>query len=321
MPVLSVLMAVRNGGAYLQDSIRSIANQTFTDWEMVIVDDASTDGSAEVAAQWSRRDARVRVIANSANKGQTACLNEGLAACRGTWVAREDADDLSHRERFSRQLAYLQNNPRTVLLGTCGILIDGAGKRTGLLDIPLDGDSIAWCAPFLNPFLHTAALFHRDTVRRAGGYNESYRIAQDYDLWTRLAAEHATANLRERLVSYRNTENSLSRSGRETAFVEADRVSDREAARFLGRPWSTKEKVLVSEFRSGLEPEQHEEFWRMIFALERETGRPVPSDLRAAWNLRLAGCGGSSAPRGVLGAFRAAPLFTVRWLMARVLSP
>ena len=321
MPVLSVLMAVRNGGACLQDSLRSITSQTFTDWEMVIVDDASTDGSAEAVAQWASRDSRVRVIANSVNKGQTACLNEGLAACRGTWVARQDADDLSHRERFSRQLAYVRNHPSTVLLGTCGILIDASGKRTGLLDVPRGRDAIAWCAPFLNPFLHTAALFHRDTVSRAGGYDESYRIAQDYELWTRLAAEHDTANLPRRLVSYRNTENSLSRSGRETAFAEADRVSDREVVRFLGRPWSAKEKMLVSEFRSGLEPEKHAEFWRMVSALERETGRPVPSELRAAWNLRLAGCGGSSAPRGVLGAFRAAPLFTARWLAARLLSP
>ena len=122
-------------------------------------------------------------------------------------------------------------------------------------------------------------------------------------------------------MSYRNTETSLSRSGRGTAFAEADRVSDREAARFLGRPWSAKEKISVSEFRSGLKSEKHGEFWQMVSDLEAETGRPLPAELRAAWHLRLAGCEGISAPRGVLGAFRAAPLFTARWLAARLLSP
>lgn len=320
MPTLSVLIAVRNGGACFEQSLRSIAAQTFTDWEMVIVDDASNDGSADLAGRWASRDPRVRVIANSVNKGQTACLNEGLAACRGTWVARQDADDLSHPGRFSEQLSFLGSNPHTALLGTRGILIDGLGKRTGLLDVPCRSDSIAWCAPFLNPFLHTAVMFRRDAVEAAGGYDESYKIAQDYELWTRIAAEHATANVERRLVSYRNTDASLSRAGRDLAFAEADRVSDREAVRFLGRPWTSGEKLSVSEFRRGMEPAKHGSFWRVIAALEKETGGPLPRELRAAWHLRLAGCGGVSVWTGLAGAFRAAPAFTARWLTERLLS-
>lgn len=313
-------MAVRNGGAWLEEALGSIANQTFTNWEMVMVDDASTDGSAAVARAWSARDDRVHVIEQSVNKGQTASLNEGLASCRGEWIARQDADDLSHPERLARQMAYLSRNPRTALLGTQGILIDSRGRRMGLLDVPCGGEAIAWCAPFLNPFLHTSVVFRREVVQQAGGYDENFHIAQDYELWTRLAGKHAVANLPERLVRYRHAETSLSKTGRSVAFAEADRVSAREVQRRLGRQWTVKEEKLVSEFRSGLPAESKKKFWDLIAALEEAKGSRLPSTLRAAWHLRLAGTGASVDASEVAAAFRAAPAYASRWLLERFFS-
>jgi hypothetical protein len=317
MPAVSVLMAVRNGGAFLEPSIRSIAEQTLSDWELVIVDDASTDASASLAARWAARDPRIRVYTNTVNKGQTAALNEGLALCRAGWVARQDADDVSHPDRLGLQLEFVARHPRTILLGTQGILVDDLGHRVGLLDVPEDAASVSWCSPFLNPFLHTSVLFHRELVANSGGYDESYRISQDYELWTRLASAGHAANLGRRLVSYRQTETSLSSAGRDLAFEEADRISGREAQRWLGRSWTEKEKSLVSDFRKGLKPSLHRDFWRMINALEHEKSSPLPPKLKAAWHLRVAGSGDSVSPSEIMSAFRAAPAFTARWLVER----
>lgn len=313
-------MPVYNAAGHLDAAIASIAAQEFTDWEVVAVDDASGDCSLEILSRWAARDPRVRIIPNASNKGQTACLNQGLGSCRGTWIARQDADDLSHPMRLREQIGYLERCPHTVLLGTQGVLIDERGTRVGLLDVPEDRLSVAWCAPFLNPFLHTAVVFRRDVVEESGGYDESYRIAQDYELWTRLAAKHETANLSRRLVSYRHTEDSLSRTGRDLAFAEADRVSDREVESLLGRRWTPEERRSVSVFRQGSGAAKRGTFWKMIEAIERETPLPLPPKLRAAWHLRMAGVGPSVAAGEVASAFHAAPKFTARWLCERFLS-
>ncbi len=136
-PSISVLTTVYNAGRFFDASIRSILNQTFRDFEFLIVDDASTDGSAGVAGEWARKDSRIRVIRNEANKGQTPCLNQGLALARGRWIARQDADDLSHPLRLTRQFEHVTLKPGTVLLGTNGRIIDEGDRLVGLLDAPL----------------------------------------------------------------------------------------------------------------------------------------------------------------------------------------
>jgi GT2 family glycosyltransferase len=319
-PALSVLMAVRNGGSLLEESLCSIAAQTFRDWEMMVVDDASTDETPQILAEWSRRDPRLRVLHNDCNLGQTASLNRGLEACRAPWIARQDADDISFPDRLARQMKHVEGRPDTVLLGTAGVLVDRSGMRTGLLDVPCGGVDIAWTAPFLNPFLHTAVLFRREVVQQLGGYDESFCIAQDYDLWTRLAAVYPADNLPERLVAYRHTETSLSRTGRETAFAEADRVSEREARRFFGRAWSDEEHMLVSAFRRGLPSGRRGAFWRMVGSLEAERGSRLPRSVRAAWHLRLAGADPAARVPETSAALRTAPLFAIRWMRDRWFS-
>lgn len=310
-------MAVHNGGVFLDRSIQSIAWQTFADWELVLVDDASTDDSVHLARQWAEKDSRIRVLSNSINQGQTASLNEGLDVCRGRWIARQDADDISHPRRIAAQMEYLRENPGTVLLGTQGKLIDQEGKLVGLLDVPLDEDSIRWCAPFLNPFLHTAVVFDRETVQSVGAYDPTYRIAQDYEFWTRICDRHSAANLPERLIFYRNTETSLSRSGPDLAFAEADRVSARTAMSFFGRPWTEQEDRVVSEFRRGLSGLRRNDFWELLESLQREKRLAFPSRLRAAWHLRSAGFSREARLAEILSAFVADPRFTISWLAER----
>lgn len=318
---VSVLMAVFNGGALLEKALGSVCAQSYSDWEMVVVDDASTDGTCAVVESWMARDRRIRLLKNASNKGQTACLNQGLRACRGGWVARQDADDLSHPERLAKQVEFLRRNPETVLLGTQGVLIDANGGKIGLLDVPCDEAGIHWCAPFLNPFLHTSVVFRRSVAEELGGYDEGFRIAQDYDLWTRMIRAGRTANLSERLVSYRHAETSLSKAGRDVAFAEADRVSAREARQWLGREWREDEAGVAGKFRRGLAGDDRRLFWKVIDDLERGGNSGLPARLRAMWHLRVAGSDRRTALPEMAAAFRADPAFAWRWVCERWLSP
>lgn len=317
-PTVSILMTVFNAGRFLDAAIRSMVEQTFRAWEFVIVDDASTDGSAAVASGWAGRDPRIRVIANPVNTGQTPCLNQGLREARGEWVARQDADDLSHPERLARQLRAAGD---LALIGTNGWIIDENDRRIGLLDAPVGFDSITWTAPFLNPFMHTAVLARTAVIRdELGGYDERFRIAQDYDLWTRLIARHRAANLPDRLVSYRHLATSLSKSGRATAFAEARRVSEREAERVFGRPLSVSEHDLIAGFREG-SPEGRREFWALYRRLRE--GRIRDADFRrteALHRLKAAGAagGGLSMLAEIAAAASAAPGVTARWFADRL---
>lgn len=318
-PALTVLMTVFNAGRFLDPAIRSIAGQSFRDWEFLIVDDASTDGSREVAESWARRDPRIRVIPNSANKGQTPCLNQGLREARGEWVARQDADDLSLPERFAKQMAAAGG---LALLGTNGWIIDADDRITGLLDAPVTAESISWTAPFLNPFMHTAVLARTTVIRdELGGYDESFRIAQDYDLWTRLMARHPSANLPDRLVGYRHLATSLSKAGSGTAFAEARRVSRREVERVFRRPLQDAELDLLAAFREGLDVRRRAAFWSLYDELKHSLpGEPDLSETVALHHLKAAGAVSALMPAlaEVAAALRVCPTGTLRWLGERL---
>lgn len=318
-PAVTVLMTVFNAGKFLDPAIASIAGQTFRDWEFLIVDDASTDGSLDVAEGWAGRDSRIRVIRNAANKGQTPCLNQGLREARGAWVARQDADDLSLPERFARQLAAAGD---VALIGTNGWIIDATNRVIGLLDAPLSQESIQATSPFLNPFMHTAVMARTQVIRdELGGYDESFRIAQDYDLWARLIARYPTANLPDRLVCYRHLATSLSKSGSNTAFAEARRVAEREAKRVFGRSLSEPEFDLLASFREGLPAAKRQAFWELHGKLL--SAFPSTPDLRRTFALQhLKAAGAVGKPAAVLAemaaAFRTSPGATVQWLAERL---
>jgi glycosyltransferase involved in cell wall biosynthesis len=318
-PTVTVLLTVYNAGRFFDAAIASIVNQTFRDWEFLIVDDASTDGSLDVARAWATRDGRIRVLENPANKGQTPCLNQGLRAARGEWLARQDADDLSHPERLARQLAAADG---LALLGTNGWIIDADDRVTGLLDAPLTHESITWTAPFLNPFMHTAVLARTAVLRdELGGYDETFRIAQDYDLWTRLLARHRTANLPDRLVSYRHLATSLSKAGSGRAFAEARTVADREADRQWAAAMTAADREVIAAFREGRLGPQRREFWALYRRLRaRRADAPDLRRTAALHHLKVAGAMVSPVARAteITAALRSDPGTTVRWLTERL---
>ena len=252
-PDVSVVMAVYNGERHLAAAIDSILAQTHPNFELIVVDDGSTDRSFEIAS--SKSDARVRIIRLPENRGLSAALNEGVQAASAPLAARQDADDLAEPNRLARQLAYMQSHPEVALLGTLATAIAEDGHITGKVERPIGRDSIRWFSIFDNPFIHTSVMFKTAAVLEAGGYDAKYDpFSQDYHLWCRVAERHAVANLPEPLVRYRVNEASImgavredteysqrfDRVVRELTLIQARRIfgpaaiDDREAALLAG---------------------------------------------------------------------------------------
>jgi hypothetical protein len=202
-PAVTVLMAVHNAAPFIHDSVASILAQSCPDFELVIVDDASTDESVAIIEAFG--DLRTKIVRNDRNLGLTRSLNRGLAASSAPLVARQDADDVSHRDRLALQVAYLEANVDTAVVGSWYRKIGGAGEVLGERELPAEPVELAWATLFYCPLVHSAAMFRRADVADASGYDERYEYAQDYDLWSRLSRRHRLANLPRVLVDYRQS--------------------------------------------------------------------------------------------------------------------
>ena len=205
-PSLSVVMSVYNGERFLAAAIESVLAQTWGDFEFLILDDGSRDGTARILADAAGRDPRIRVIARE-NRGLIAALNTLLAEARAPLVARMDADDIALPERFARQMAFLAANPDVGVLGTWTEDIDEDGNPYPLLapDHPVNHAAFLAAVEAGAPLLcHPAVMYRRDLVLGVGGYHPAYRHCEDLDLWLRLAGVTRIANLPERLIRYRH---------------------------------------------------------------------------------------------------------------------
>jgi hypothetical protein len=204
-PLVTVLMAVYNSAPFLAAAIDSVLAQTFLGFELLIINDGSTDDSRAIITSY--RDPRIRLIDNPANIGLTASLNRGLAQARGALIARQDSDDLARPERLARQVAYLARHPQLVLLGTQKQHINAQGRAIAMPFVARRATSstaIRWQLLFENAFVHSSVMFRRDMVwHHLGGYDERLRQAQDLALWSRIARHYATANLPDVLVDFR----------------------------------------------------------------------------------------------------------------------
>lgn len=212
-PRLSVLMPVRNGGAYLEEAVASIRRQAFGDFEFIVVDDGSTDGTAALLRRHAADDGRIRVLA-ATGTGIVDALNQALAAARGDLLARMDADDISEPERLARQVAQMDARPELVLLGSGATQIDARGRAVGTVRPETDPARLVELLRKRSPFLHPTVVMRRGAVEAAGGYRRPFALAEDYDLWIRLAREGVVANLPDALLRLRRHRNQSSRRHR-----------------------------------------------------------------------------------------------------------
>lgn len=208
-PEISVLMCAFNAQRYLAETMRSVLNQTFEDFELVVVDDGSTDETARILDTFAQSDPRVRVITGP-NAGVPQAGNVGLAACRGEFVARIDADDIAKPRRLEVQLQYLKDHD-LVACGTWHDFIDEHGRLLKLLKTPEDDATIQDLAlrghgSICNP----TSMYRREALVALGGYSEDMPVAEDLDCWLRLGEVGKLGNVPECLAQYRLHSHSIS---------------------------------------------------------------------------------------------------------------
>jgi glycosyltransferase involved in cell wall biosynthesis len=204
IPAISVVMPLYNTERHLAAALDSVLAQTFTDFEIIAVDDGSKDGTLKILRDYESRDPRVRVLSRP-NTGIVGALNDGLAMARAEFIARMDGDDLCLPQRFAKQIDYLRQHPECVLVGSQVMLIDPEGdpicphRQTRFTHEEIDHDHLnrGW------PVIHPAVMMRRDAVEKIGGYREEYKWLEDLDLFLRLAEIGKLSNLPDILFKYR----------------------------------------------------------------------------------------------------------------------
>jgi glycosyltransferase involved in cell wall biosynthesis len=318
-PLVTVLLPVYNGAAHIAESIESVLGQSFRDFELLLIDDGSTDETPSILAGFG--DDRIRVLVNERNLGLTATLNRGIGAALGAYIARQDADDLSDPGRLAAQVDHLEANPATALLGTSYRRIDESGRPEGTRPVPSDPTSIRWRLLFLSAFAHSSVMIRAAVLDEVGRYDERYRYAQDYELWSRIARTHPVAAIPEPLVSYRRTASSLTATY-DGADDEVEAISAANIAWILDRAGSERSDIaaldretawqLLFGDASGLDPRAAKSVAPPILDLQRafaaayrlgpEAARSHRREISRRLSSRLARLGLRSRDPGSIGA-------------------
>lgn len=218
-PKISVVMPFYNAEKFLDESIQSILNQTFTDFEFIIINDASTDNSNKIVQKYLD-DKRIIYIKNKENKGIVCNLNDGLKKARADVIARMDGDDISMPTRFEKQYNFLKNNPDISIVGTFAEVIDSNNIKIEKMTFATGPIIIKKQSLYRGPFLHPTVFFKKDVLNKIGGYNSKFKYCQDIDIFLRiLFAGFQGANLSDFLLKYRKHSLSTDSNKREKAFL------------------------------------------------------------------------------------------------------
>lgn len=244
-PTLSILMPIHNCRPYVGLAVQSILSQSFTDYELIVIDDASTDGSADEVR--AINDPRVRVIRNETNLRVAGSLNNGLAIATGRYIARMDGDDLCAPGRLGAQIAYLESHPQ---VGVCGCWAKYFGVGIPhVFRAPTEPHEVAAFMLFQNPLCHPSVMIRRSCLDDTGlAYDPTFTFSEDYDLWTRLEPHTQLANLPQVLVHIRQHPSSVSRQFADTMSAQTNVILRRMFKRLQLDP---DEETLLFHFRLG----------------------------------------------------------------------
>lgn len=201
-PLVSILMPVYNGERFIRESIESILNQTYANWELWIINDASTDQTLAMIKNYLG-DARIKLLNQPTNSGSATACNRALQQAQGTYYAINDSDDISHPERIAQQVDFLESHPEIGMVGSCVELIDAQGKHLGYRLYPERYPTLLKTIHRSCPFLHSSTMIRMPIMRSLHGYDTSIGYVADVDLYFRILQKHAAYNLQTPYVQYR----------------------------------------------------------------------------------------------------------------------
>lgn len=205
MPKISVILPVYNASKYLIKALESLSNQTFNDFEIITINDGSTDNSLELLEEYAKKEPRLRIISRE-NKGITRSLNEGIDLAKGEYIARMDSDDISLPQRFEKQLNFMSVNN----LDVCGTQYERFGTKIGFSNMPINCKDCYYKLLLGTAMAHPSILIKKSVIEKYM-YNESIKYAQDYDLWCRMALDKIKmGNTNEVLLKYRFSSDQIS---------------------------------------------------------------------------------------------------------------
>ena len=201
---ISIITITRNRAGFISEAIESALEQSFSDWELIVIDDASEDDTREIVEEYIVRDSRIKYFRNDGHLRISKSRNKALGSARGEYVAVLDSDDVwSDRDKLKKQYGFLEENKDYVLIGGGVIVIDEYGKETRRYFNRESDENIRGKILFQNQFAHSSVMFRREAALKAGGYDENLNIGEDYDLWLKLGTLGKMANIKEHLLKYR----------------------------------------------------------------------------------------------------------------------
>ena len=233
MPRVSVVTSVYNGEAYVEECIDSILNQTFQDFEYIILNNGSTDRTAEILNHYT--DSRIHII-HQENLGISRSLNKGINLSKSELIARLDADDYALPQRLEKQIAFMEQHPKVVLCGSRFKELVGEKFFPQKVQFVEQDKDIRKTISCFNPFSHSTTMIRKAVFTKIGGYNKNFEYSQDYDLWIRLLNVGEASILKEELVVARLAEQSTSYENRRKQKLEGLQVRWQAFKQFGGNP-------------------------------------------------------------------------------------
>jgi glycosyltransferase involved in cell wall biosynthesis len=258
-PRVSVVIAAYNGERFLRPAIESILSQTFSDFELIVIDDCSTDSTPQILSEF--KDERLRVIRNECNLGIAVTTNRGIASARSEYIALQDHDDISLPTRLECQVAFLDRNAQVGMVGSDCNIIDEAGTISLGWPVKYDDEELKWALLWRCPFFHTSVMVRRRDIEEVGGYSSEpkYRFSEDYDLMSRIAFRYAVANIPQQLGCWRVHKTSASHRNVSQQAAAVRSISQRNICHLLGWDhidpvcWEGVERFLNNPVRQKLD--------------------------------------------------------------------
>jgi glycosyltransferase involved in cell wall biosynthesis len=240
-PRISIILPTHNGAAYIRRAIQSVREQTFKDWELLVINDGSTDATGALVTESVATDARIRSFVFTQNKGIQKALNEGLMQARGQLIARIDDDDIwADPQKLDKQLRYMAEHPRCVLVGTGLIVQNEEGVELYRFSNPLTDEAIRARMLYRNCFSHSTVLFKKEAALHFNGYSEMDEALhiEDYDLWLKLGTYGEMGNIPDYAVRFTHRSGAISAQHKLVQLARQARLTSQYKTQYPGYPMS-----------------------------------------------------------------------------------